>query len=107
VSVTKSQKGRKMSDIVNEAVTALNAKMADTGFDGTAKFDIEGEGAVMIDGSGARAADEDADVTLSADADTFRGILTGDTNPTSAFMTGKLKIDGDMGMAMKLASVLS
>ena len=96
-----------MSDIVNEAVTALNAKMADAGFDGTAKFDIEGEGAVMIDGSGARAADEDADVTLSADADTFRGILEGDTNPTSAFMTGKLKVDGDMGMAMKLASVLS
>ncbi|KAJ02451.1 SCP2 sterol-binding domain-containing protein [Sulfitobacter mediterraneus] len=96
-----------MSDIVNEAVTALNAKMADAGFDGTAKFDIEGEGAVMIDGSGARAADEDADVTLSADAETFRGILEGDTNPTSAFMTGKLKVDGDMGMAMKLASVLS
>lgn len=96
-----------MSDIVNEAVTALNAKMADGGFDGTAKFDIEGEGAVMIDGSGARAADEDADVTLSADAETFRGILEGDTNPTSAFMTGKLKVDGDMGMAMKLASVLS
>ncbi len=61
----------------------------------------------MIDGSGARAADEDADVTLSADAETFRGILEGDTNPTSAFMTGKLKVDGDMGMAMKLASVLS
>ncbi|UWR10184.1 SCP2 sterol-binding domain-containing protein [Sulfitobacter mediterraneus] len=96
-----------MSDIVNEAVTALNAKMADAGFDGSAKFDIEGEGAVMIDGSGARAADEDADVTLSADAETFRGILEGDTNPTSAFMTGKLKVDGDMGMAMKLASVLS
>ncbi|MBM1631478.1 SCP2 sterol-binding domain-containing protein [Sulfitobacter mediterraneus] len=96
-----------MSDIVNEAVTALNAKMADADFDGTAKFDIEGEGAVMIDGSGARAADEDADVTLSADAETFRGILEGDTNPTSAFMTGKLKVDGDMGMAMKLASVLS
>jgi len=96
-----------MSDIVNEAVTALNAKMADSGFDGTAKFDIEGEGAVMIDGSGARAADEDADVTLSADPETFRGILEGDTNPTSAFMTGKLKVDGDMGMAMKLASVLS
>lgn len=96
-----------MSDILNEAVTVLNEKLAGAEVGGTAKFDIEGEGCVMMDDSGARAADEPADVTLSADADTFQAILSGDTNPTSAFMSGKLKIDGDMGMAMKLASVLS
>ena len=96
-----------MSDTVTEAVAVLNEKLAGADFDGTAKFDIEGEGAIMMDASGARAADEDADVTLSADADTFRSILEGDANPTSAFMTGKLKVDGDMGMAMKLASVLA
>lgn len=96
-----------MSDIVNEAVSALNEKLGGAGFDGTAKFDIEDEGAVLIDGSGARASDEDADVTLSADADTFKEILSGQTNPTSAFMTGKLKVDGDMGLAMKLASALA
>ncbi|AYE85799.1 MAG: SCP2 sterol-binding domain-containing protein [Sulfitobacter sp.] len=95
-----------MSDIVNEAVVVLNEKLAGSDFDGTAKFDIEGEGTVMMDENGARAADEEADVTLSADAETFQSILEGDTNPTSAFMTGKLKIDGDMGMAMKLAAVL-
>ena len=96
-----------MSYIINEAVVVLNEKLAGADFGGTAKFDIEGEGAVMMDAAGARAADEDADVTLSADADTFRSILEGDTNPTSAFMTGKLKVDGDMGMAMKLAAALS
>lgn len=96
-----------MSDTVTEAVAVLNEKLAGADFDGTAKFDIEGEGAIVMDASGARAADEDADVTLSADADTFRSILEGDTNPTSAFMNGKLKVDGDMGMAMKLASVLA
>ncbi|MEP1585996.1 MAG: SCP2 sterol-binding domain-containing protein [Tateyamaria sp.] len=96
-----------MSDIVNEAVTVLNEKLAGADFSGTAKFDIEGEGAVMMDESGARAADEAADVTLSADAETFKSIISGDTNPTSAFMTGKLKVDGDMGMAMKLAAVLA
>ncbi|MEX0308622.1 MAG: SCP2 sterol-binding domain-containing protein [Tateyamaria sp.] len=96
-----------MSDTVTEAVAMLNEKLAGADFDGTAKFDIEGEGAITMDASGARAADEAADVTLSADADTFRSILEGDTNPTAAFMTGKLKVDGDMGMAMKLASVLA
>ncbi len=96
-----------MSDIVNHAVVVLNEKLSGNNFGGTAKFDIEGEGAVMMDSTGARAGDEDADVTLSADADTFEGILSGDTNPTSAFMTGKLKVDGDMGMAMKLAAALA
>jgi putative sterol carrier protein len=61
----------------------------------------------MMDSSGARVGDEPADVTLSADADTFRAIFEGDLNPTSAFMTGKLSVDGDMGVAMKLASVLA
>ena len=93
-----------MSDIIDQAVVALNEKLAGSKFDGSAKFDIQGEGGVIIDGDGARASDEDADVTLSADV---QGILSGDTNPTSAFMTGKLSVDGDMGMAMKLASVLA
>jgi len=101
------RKGPMMSDIVNQAVTVLNEKLAGADFDGTAKFDIEGEGAVMMDSTGARKGDEEADVTLSADAETFEAILSGDTNPTGAFMSGKLKIDGDMGMAMKLAAVLS
>lgn len=96
-----------MSDTVNEAVTVLNEKLAGSDIGGTAKFDIEGEGCIMMDDTGARAGDEPADVTMSADAETFRSILEGDTNPTSAFMSGALKIDGDMGMAMKLAAVLA
>lgn len=94
-----------MSDVITEAVTALNDKM-DGGFDGTAKFVVKGEGAVMIDSDGARAGDDDADVTLTASTDVFKAILDGSQNPTTAFMTGKLSVDGDMGAAMRLASVL-
>ncbi|MEL6508916.1 MAG: SCP2 sterol-binding domain-containing protein [Pseudomonadota bacterium] len=95
-----------MSDVVNQAVEALNAKM-DGGFDGTAKFVITDEGSIMIDENGVRAGDDDADVTLTADTETFKAILDGEQNPTAAFMTGKLSVDGDMGAAMKLASVLA
>jgi len=95
-----------MSDVITKAVEALNAKM-DGGFAGTAKFEIEGEGAIIIDSDGARAGDDDADVTMTASRDVFEGILSGDQNPTAAFMTGKLSVDGDMGMAMKLAGALS
>ncbi|NBR90026.1 MAG: sterol carrier family protein, partial [Rhodobacteraceae bacterium] len=50
---------------------------------------------------------DDTDVTLTASADTFESILSGDLNPTAAFMSGKLAVDGDIGMAMKLGAVLS
>ncbi len=96
-----------MSDVITSAVAALNDKMGGDGFAGTAKFVIEDEGAIMVDGDGARAGDDAADVTLTADAETFQSILEGDLDPTAAFMTGKLSVDGDMGMAMQLGSVLS
>jgi putative sterol carrier protein len=95
-----------MSEVISAAVTALGAKMSG-GFDGVAKFVIPGEGALMIDGSGVRAGDEGADVTLTAEADVFQAILAGDLNPTAAFMTGKLSVDGDMGKAMALGAALS
>jgi len=95
-----------MSDVIEAAVKALNDKI-DGGFDGVAKFTIEGEGAIMIDGDGARAGDDEAEVTLSADPDTFQAILSGDLNATSAFMSGKLTVDGDMGKAMQLGAVLT
>jgi putative sterol carrier protein len=94
-----------MSEMIDAAVKALTAKLSG-GFDGVAKFVIEGEGAIMLDHAGVRAGDEEADVTLTADADVFRAILDGEMNPTMAFMTGKLSVDGSMGMAMKLGSVL-
>ncbi len=95
-----------MSDIISAAVDALSEKMSGE-FDGSAKFVIEDEGAIVIDSDGVRASDDPADVTLSADAETFRAILEGELNPTAAFMSGKLSVDGDMGMAMKLGTVLA
>ena len=69
-------------------------------------FDIEGEGQwlvtvadgtiVVAEGGG------DADATISTSAETFEKIVAGEQNPTTAYMTGKLKIKGDMGAAMKL-----
>jgi putative sterol carrier protein len=94
-----------MSEMIDAAVKALGAKLSG-GFDGVAKFVIPGEGAIMLDAAGVRAGDDEADVTLTAEADVFRAILDGDMGATMAFMTGKLKVDGSMGLAMKLGAVL-
>ena len=95
-----------MSNLLDQAVKALNKKLVHIGFDGVAKFLITDEGSVIIDGNGARISDADADVTLSASAEVFQAIVEGDQNPSAAFMTGELSIDGDMGIALKLAGNL-
>ncbi len=95
-----------MNAVVDKAVAALNTKLAG-GFAGSAKIVIKNEGAILLDATGARAGDEDADVTLTASADTFIGILEGTVNPTAAFMMGKLSVDGNMGLAIQLGSALS
>jgi putative sterol carrier protein len=69
-------------------------------------FDIEGAGRWTVnvdDGKVAVTEDGDvADCTISATQETFDRIVAGELNPTSAYMTGKLKVKGDMGAAMKL-----
>lgn len=76
------------------------------GMNNTYIFDIEGvgqwtvavaDGAVSVtEGAG------DADCTISASEETLVKIAKGEANPTTAYMTGKLKIAGDMGAALKL-----
>lgn len=95
-----------MNDVIEAAVAALNDKLGGSAFDGSAKFVIEDEGAIMLGEGGAKAGDEEAEVVMTADVDTFRSILDGSLNPTAAFMSGKLKVDGDMGAAMRLGSAL-
>jgi putative sterol carrier protein len=72
-------------------------------------FDIEGEGQWLVtvaDGNVSVAeGGGEADATISTNAETFEKIVDGEQNPTTAYMTGKLKIKGDMGAAMKLQKI--
>ena len=69
-------------------------------------FDIEGAGkwTVRVEDGKVSVIEggEDADAVISTSDETFEKIISGDQNPTSAYMTGKLKVKGDMGAAMKL-----
>src|SRR5919204_2017039 len=76
------------------------------GMNNTYVFDIDGAGTWTVavrdgridvtEGAG------DGDCTISTSAENFQRILSGDQNPTTAYMTGKLKVKGDIGAAMKL-----
>jgi putative sterol carrier protein len=63
---------------------------------GTWKVDVSDGEVTVTEGGG------DADATIRASEETFQAIANGEQNPTTAYMTGKLKVDGDMGAALKL-----
>jgi len=70
------------------------------------KFDIDGSGSWLVDVDDGKVTvtedGGDADCTISASSETFMKIANGEQNPTAAYMSGKLKVKGDMGQAMKL-----
>ena len=70
------------------------------------KFDIDGAGSWLVDvDDGKVTVTEDGgegDCTISTSSETFLKIANGEQNPTAAYMSGKLKVKGDMGQAMKL-----
>jgi len=95
-----------MSEFVEKAVDQINAKLDGGGIKNSVKFVIENEGSLIIDQSGARVSDEDAECTVTANAETFLGLRDGTINPTTAYMTGKVRIDGNLAAAMQLGPVL-
>jgi len=69
-------------------------------------FEIDGAGTWLVEVDDGKVSvsenDGDADTTISTSAETFMKIANREQNPTSAYMSGKLKVKGDMGQAMKL-----
>jgi putative sterol carrier protein len=77
-----------------------------SGMNNSYLFDIADAGMWLVtvqDGVvSVREGEGEADATISASDENFRRILSGEQNATAAYMSGKLKIKGDMGAAMKL-----
>ena len=95
-----------MSEIVSAAAAALADRIGEAGFDGSVKFELTGEGVIRIVDGSVTTEDGDADCTITADPDTFKDMFEGELDPTAAYMTGKIRIDGEMGVAMKLGQLL-
>lgn len=89
----------------------IKQKMAmAAGLSAKVKFDFGDDGCIFVDTGQTPPEisheDREADVTLVCSQDTFQAILDGTQDPNIAFMMGKLKVKGNMSLAMKLNSIL-
>jgi len=95
-----------VSDILDDFVATLQPRSAGI-IKGSARLDIADHGSVFLNESGASISDAEADVVLIATEKVFRNILSGDQNPVTAYMSGKLKVDGNAMRALKVSELLT
>ena len=96
-----------------EIIEQMNAKFnpaAAAGLDLIFQFNIEDADTyhlIVKDGTCAVAQGEsdDANVTLIMNSETFKGIASGETDGMMAFMSGRLRVEGDMMLATKLGEL--
>ena len=95
--------------LVNEFFETLPSRVQPgktAGMNNSYVFAIDGAGtwSVRVSDGGVTVEDGDTggDCTIATSAETFEKVMKGEQNPTAAYMSGKLKIKGDMGAAMKL-----
>lgn len=77
--------------------------------DASYRFDIEGAGSWRLEGDGEKAvvteSDAPADCVIRTDENTFLRIVRGEQSPMGAYMTGKVRVEGDLGLALRLRDV--
>jgi len=93
------------------ATTTLRERVgSDCGLNATLKFDCGDDGVVLIDGLSTPNSvdnnDRETQCTVALTIASLTDMLAGDLDPTTAFMTGKIKVSGDMSVALKLQRVL-
>ena len=92
---------------LEEITTRLKQAVAGQPAGKTVTIDLKGDGFIHISGSEVTNENPPADCTVIVSKDDLEAMTRGDLDPTTAFMTGKLKINGDMSVAMSLQPILS
>ncbi len=96
---------------VTAILSTLNERASSVDPIGATLKMVVDEHKIFVDGTGdtnvVTAEDKEADCTITTSLETLQGLQSGDVNPMMAVMSGKIKIQGDMGLAMKLQSLLS
>jgi len=91
---------------VQQIADQIKPKVEAAGFDRSVKFDTGADGVIVIDGASISTDDAPADCTIKLSLGDLEDLIAGDLSPTAAFMTGKIKIEGDMSVAMALSQLI-
>jgi putative sterol carrier protein len=91
---------------VQEIADKIRSRVESAGFDRSVKFDTGDEGVIVIDGATISTTDAPTDCTIKLSLDDLDSLIAGDLNPTMAFMSGRIKVEGDMTVAMALGQLL-
>ena len=97
-----------MAQSTREFIESLEQIDSDkiAGMNNSYLLDVEGAGTWKVEVADGKVSvtegGEDADVTIRTSEETFQALVSREQNPTTAYMTGKLKVEGDMGAALKL-----
>ena len=91
---------------MEEIADKMRARVEGSGFGQSVKFDCGGDGAIVIDGNNVSLDDAAADCTITLSKSDLESMMAGELSPTAAFMQGKLKVDGDMSVAMALSQII-
>ena len=91
---------------IQDTAEKMRSRVESSGFGQSVKFDTGGDGVIVIDGQTISTTDAPADCTIKLSLEDLEALVSGELNPTAAFMTGKIKVEGDMSVAMALSQVL-
>lgn len=91
---------------IQDVAEKMRARVESSGFDRSVKFDTGADGVIVIDGPTISITDAPADCTIKIALDDLESLIGGELNPTAAFMQGKIKVEGDMSIAMALSQVI-
>lgn len=95
-----------MATVSEITIRLRTALQSGEGLGKSLKVDFKGEGFIHVDGAVVTNADAPADCTVVVSLDDLAAMAKGELDPMSAMMRGRLKIKGDMSVAMKLQSML-
>ena len=91
---------------LKDLTAGVREKVSSGGIEESVKFDLGEDGVIFLQGADVSNDDADADCTIKMSADDLADLLSGDLNPTAAFMGGKMQVEGDMNVAMKLGNIV-
>lgn len=96
---------QEITERIRDAVSA-EAAAGRAGLDKTLKLDFRREGCIFVDGEDVSNVDRPADCTFVMSRDDFEDLARGRLDPAMAMMRGRIKVEGDLSVAMRLRLVI-